>query len=86
MKAFCLETFEIRNCIVILTESEALEVFPQTDTITSDEARELLEMAGDGVREVYSPDSDFDEWEKLSEMFGQVPAECININLVSQED
>lgn len=82
MKNICMETFEIRNCIVILTESDSLEVFPQTDMITSEEARELLESSGDGVREVYSPE-EFDDWEKLSEMFGQVPAECININLVS---
>ena len=82
MKDICLETFDIRECIIILTESESLEVFPQTDKITSEEARELLEISGDGVREVYSPESDFDEWEKLSEMFRQVPAECININLV----
>lgn len=80
MKEICLETFEIQKCIVILTESESLEVFPQIDKITSDEAREMLDMSGDGVREVYSPQKD--DREKLSGMLAQVPAECININLV----
>lgn len=80
MEDITLRTCNLMDCIIILTESEALEVFPQVEKITIAKAVKFLEMSGDGIRETYNPNKD--TWEKFSYLVNQVPRECININWI----
>lgn len=80
MEEITLRTCNLIECIIILTEAEALEVFPQVEKITTAEAKKFLEMSGDGIRDTYNPNKD--NWEKFSDLVNQVPRECININWI----
>lgn len=80
MEDITLRTCNIMDCIIILTESEALEVFPQVEKITTAEAKKFLEMSGDGIRDTYNPNTD--PWEKFSDLVNQVSRESININWI----